>query len=62
MCKMNLLVAIHGDADGQIRHLDPHSPFAHLHLDAAQVDDGVDRIERPGLPGLDLFTDCVGHG
>jgi len=33
---------------------------AHLHMDAVQVDDGVDRIKRPRLPGLDLFADGVG--
>jgi hypothetical protein len=28
-------------------------------MDAVQIDDGVDRIEGSGLPGLDLLADGV---
>ena len=31
-------------------------------MDAVQVDDRVDRIQRPGLPRLDLVDDRIGHG
>ena len=56
----HLHVAQHRDADGQIHRFDPHRPFAHLHVDAVQIGDGVDRIKRARLPCLDLFADGVG--
>jgi len=35
--------------------------LAHLHVDAVQVDDGIDGIQRAGLPDRDLFADGVRH-
>ena len=57
----NFLLASHGDADGQVHRLDPHSAFARLHMDAVQIDDGVDRVERPGLPSFNFVADSIGH-
>lgn len=33
----------------------------HLHMDAVQVQDGIDRLKRPGLPSLDLINYCIVH-
>lgn len=35
------------DAQRQVHRLHPHGAFTHLGVDAVEVDDGVDRIERP---------------
>ena len=48
----HLLLTTHVDPDGQVHRLDPHRCLAHLRLDAVEVDDGKEGIQRAGLPGL----------
>jgi hypothetical protein len=57
-----LLEAIQVDANGQVQDLDPDcSVVAHLDVNAVHVDDGVQRIQWPRLPGSDLIHDGIGH-
>ncbi len=40
---------------------DPHRARAHLHVDTVRVDDRIHRVERPGLPCLDLIDHRIGE-
>jgi hypothetical protein len=52
-------VQVHPDGDvrGPVLHA---VPVADLHHQRVQVDDRVDLLQRPGLPGFDLVQDPVG--
>lgn len=57
----DFLLAGQVDTQRQIDRLHPHGALAHLAVDAVEVDDGIHRIERARLPGLDLIGHRVGH-
>jgi hypothetical protein len=58
-----LLLSIQPDAQRQINRLDAYrTVVAYLDVDAVEIDDGVQRIERAGLPSFDFFNDCTGYG
>ena len=50
------------NTDGHVHSPIFHSPLgAHLHHKRIQIDDRINRIQRPRLPGLDLFDHRIGH-
>jgi hypothetical protein len=52
----HFLVAVHRDAERDVDALVAHDALvASLHDDRIEVDDGVDRVERPALPRRDVF-------
>ena len=57
----HLLLARHGDANGQVHRLDPHRTLAHFYMDAVEVNDGVDRLQGSGLPGFDFIGHRIGY-
>ena len=57
-----LLVTLHIDAQCQIERLVDHPLVrADLQHNAVQIDDGIERIQRPVLPFVDLLDDPLGH-
>jgi hypothetical protein len=57
-----VLLAFEVDAERHINGLVLHRPArAPLQMDRVQVQDRVDRIERPALPGAHVVQHCVGH-
>src|SRR5574343_248289 len=57
----HFLLPGHGNANGQIDGFDPYGSLPDFDVNAVQIDDGVDRIEWPGLPGFDFVVDGVRH-
>lgn len=57
----DLLGAIGRHAERDVDRLVSHDALV-AHLDAQSVEkhQGIDRLERPGLPGGNLLQDCVG--
>ena len=57
-----LLVTLHIDAQCQIERLVDHPLVrADLQYNAVQINDGIERIQRPVLPFVDLLDDTFGH-
>ncbi len=57
-----LLVTIQGDGQRQVDRFIVNVPVvAHLKPDRIQVQDRIDRLQRPRLPALDLIQDGIGH-
>ena len=56
----DVLLAGQGDPDRGIDRPVRDLPVADLDHDRVDEDRGVDRVERPGLPGLHLLDDLVG--
>jgi hypothetical protein len=52
-------LALQPTVAGALRSID--APLAHLHLDAIELDDGVDGIGRAHLLCLDLLGNGIGH-
>ena len=56
-----LAVALDGDPDGEIAGAGAdRAVLADLDHQRVEVDDRVDRLQRPGAPGLDVFEHGVG--
>ncbi|MNE31938.1 hypothetical protein D3C80_1255290 [compost metagenome] len=59
----HFLVTGHVDADSQINRLVAHgTSVTHFDVNAVQIEDRVQRVQRSGLPQLDLVTHRVGNG
>ena len=55
------MIALEVDADSDVRRLVAHmGAVADLHHDRVEVDDRIERLERPTLPCQDLVEDFVG--
>ena len=56
-----LAVALAGDPDGEVAGArTDRAVFAHLDLQRVEVDDRVDRLQRPGAPRRDVLEHRVG--
>ncbi len=56
-----LLVAVAGVTDGEIDRLVFDQPFVtDLHPHRIEVDDGIDRLQRPRLPGRQFVENGIG--
>ena len=59
----DLLAAVGSDAEGDVHRLVPDEPLvADLHPQGVEEDQRIGRIERPGLPGCDVFQNGVRDG
>lgn len=59
----DFLRAVGADPEGDMRRLvSDRALIADFHPHGVEEDQGIDRLERAGLPGRQLFQHRVGHG